>query len=69
MFLDLSFGSSTEALMVAILGSFVALSMFSGINIGPKPDIVPFTGEEWLWATQGGYLDTMIAHFIRNGGL
>jgi hypothetical protein len=52
------------------MGSVVALSMFLSTSIVPSnPDVVPFTWEEWLWATQGGYLDTMIAHFIRNGGL
>jgi hypothetical protein len=32
-------------------------------------DAIPFTPQEWWWAMQGGYLDTMIAHFMRNGGL
>ena len=30
---------------------------------------VPFTLQEWMWATQGGYLHTMIDYYIRNGGL
>jgi hypothetical protein len=34
-----------------------------------KPGVVPFTPEEWIWAAQGGYFDTMLSHFIRNGGL
>lgn len=32
-------------------------------------DTITFTPQEWWWAMQGGYLDTMIAHFVRNGGL
>jgi hypothetical protein len=29
----------------------------------------PFTLQEWMWAYQGGYLDDMISHYLRNGGL
>jgi len=34
-----------------------------------QQDAVPFTFEEWVWAAQGGYLDDMVAHYIRIGGL
>ena len=30
---------------------------------------VSFTPQEVLWAMQGGYLDDMFVHFLRNGGL
>jgi len=29
----------------------------------------PFTIEEWMMAIRGGYLDNMVTHFLRNGGL
>ena len=28
-----------------------------------------FTSDEWIYAIQGGYLNLMMAHYIRNGGL
>ena len=28
-----------------------------------------FTLQEWMWALQGGYLNTMMAHFVNHGGL
>jgi len=27
------------------------------------------TLQEWMWALQGGYLNTMTSHFINHGGL
>jgi len=32
-------------------------------------EVLPFEINEWKMALDGGYLDTMVAHFIRNGGL
>lgn len=29
----------------------------------------PYTFDEWMWAAQGGYLGSMVEHFLRNGGL
>ena len=29
----------------------------------------PYTMQEWAWAAQGGYLDNMVEHYMRNGGL
>ena len=53
--------SSTVLLMVAaILMTTVAI---------PGSDKTPFTLQEWMWAIQGGYVDNMIDHFMRNGGL
>ena len=34
-----------------------------------NPDVVPFTFEEITWAARDGYLDDMMSHFLRNGGL
>jgi len=50
------------------LGS-LALVAATGMVAQQQHDAVPFTAQEWWWAMQGGYLDTMVAHFIRNGGL
>jgi hypothetical protein len=30
---------------------------------------VSIAPQEWIWAAQGGYLDTLVAHVARNGGL
>lgn len=35
----------------------------------PGSESSPYTFQEWMWATQGGYLDNMVAHYFRNGGL
>ena len=32
-------------------------------------NVTPFTLEEWGYALKGGYLNDMISHYIRNGGL
>lgn len=50
--------------LVAFAMAFAALAEYQW-----KQDVTPFTLQEWLWAAKGGYLDTMILHFIRNGGL
>ena len=31
--------------------------------------VEPYTLEEWSWAIQGGYLPTMVSHYLRNFGL
>lgn len=43
------------------------LAWASTIDFGR--DATPFTFEEWIWATKGGYLPTMVSHYIRVGGL
>ena len=56
--------ASTMAVFVAISAVFAVLGEVL------RPDnATPFTMQEWMWAAQGGYLDTMVHHFIRNGGL
>ena len=40
---------------------------FAAINY--HPDATPFTFEEVQWAIKGGYLDDLVAHYLRNGGL
>lgn len=32
-------------------------------------DGMPFTLEELAWAIKGGYLESMVTHWLRNGGL
>lgn len=32
-------------------------------------NVISFTPQEYLWAIKGGYLDDMLIHFLRNGGL
>jgi len=38
-------------------------------TISTNPDVTPFTFQEWFWAVKGGYLDDMVSHYFRNGGL
>lgn len=56
--------ASTMATLVAVSAAFAVVAEVL------RPDtVVPFTLQEWIWAAQGGYLDTMVHHFIRNGGI
>ena len=49
--------------------------MLSTMDIGAMvathgtSDAQPFHMYEWGWAARDGYLDDMIAHYFRNGGL
>eukprot|EP00525_Craspedostauros_australis_P012125 CAMPEP_0198133290 /NCGR_PEP_ID=MMETSP1442-20131203/59487_1 /TAXON_ID= /ORGANISM="Craspedostauros australis, Strain CCMP3328" /LENGTH=393 /DNA_ID=CAMNT_0043794405 /DNA_START=150 /DNA_END=1332 /DNA_ORIENTATION=+ len=56
-----SFGLGAAALLFA---STLAVSVLSA-----QPDAAPFTMQEWWWAARDGYLGTMMAHFVRHGGL
>lgn len=47
-------------MMVAILLTTVSL---------PGSDATPFTLQEWYWAFQGGFMDQMVEHYMRNGGI
>jgi hypothetical protein len=51
------------SLLALLLGLVVAST------IDWKTGAVPFTFQEWVWATRGGYLHGMIDHYIRNAGL
>ena len=53
------------------MAGLVAVSMAFAIlaEVQWHDDVTPFTVQEWLWAIKGGYLPTMVMHFIRNGGL
>ena len=52
-------------LLLLGLASIYASVMIS--NSGGE--VVPFELQEWRMAVEGGYLNTMIEHFLRNGGL
>jgi hypothetical protein len=54
-----------------VLGSLVLVAALalSKHNYEQQGDVTPFTLQEWWWAMKGGYLDTMLIHFMRNGGL
>jgi hypothetical protein len=45
------------------------LIVVTGVVDHGRVDVTPFTLEEWMWATKGGYLHTMLLHYIANGGL
>ena len=56
--------ASTMATLIAVS------AVFAVVGEVLRPDnVTPFTVQEWVWAAQGGYLDDMVQHFIRNGGL
>lgn len=60
--------SSKDDSVVAFMATFVAISLFF-VGFAEQHVAIPFTLEEWMWAARDGYLDTMISHFLRNGGL
>eukprot|EP00816_Leptocylindrus_hargravesii_P007462 CAMPEP_0196809674 /NCGR_PEP_ID=MMETSP1362-20130617/9584_1 /TAXON_ID=163516 /ORGANISM="Leptocylindrus danicus, Strain CCMP1856" /LENGTH=186 /DNA_ID=CAMNT_0042184431 /DNA_START=74 /DNA_END=634 /DNA_ORIENTATION=- len=45
-------------------------SIYASVMIAKSGgEVVPFELQEWKMAAEGGYLNTMIEHFLRNGGL
>jgi hypothetical protein len=48
---------------------FLALTCASMIFVNNNPDVVPFTPLEISWALRDGYMDDLVAHFLRHGGL
>ena len=60
------------AAFTLLAGVVMMVSAIGAITSSPpslQPDAVPFTMQEWWWALKGGYLDTMLAHYFRHGGL
>lgn len=53
---------------VLLVGLFVIAS-FSVIQSQWQTPVIPFTTEEWIYSMKGGYLNLMIMHYVRNGGL
>jgi hypothetical protein len=51
-----------------LLGLFPVISL-SVLQSQWETPTVPFTAEEWHYAMKGGYLNLMISHYIRHGGL
>lgn len=41
----------------------------SMLLVNANPNVQPFTFQEVVWAARDGYLDDMVGHFLRNGGL
>lgn len=48
---------------------FLALTCVSMITINADPTIAPFHFQEVVWAARDGYLDDLVLHFLKNGGL
>jgi hypothetical protein len=48
---------------------FLALTCFSMMMVNADPAVTPFTFQEVVWATRDGYLDDLVLHFFKNGGL
>lgn len=57
-----------SALPIAMVAMFTVFVAATTMDFG-RPDVVPFTMDEWVWAAKGGYLPTMVSHFFHNGGL
>ena len=68
LFYVLYYSAAQRSVVGAALGTIALVSALA-IAAQNQHDAVPFTPQEWWWALQGGYVDTMIAHFVRNGGL
>ena len=58
---------ATAALMSATAIVMTAAILISTLDTGSGS--TPYRLNEWIWAAQGGYLDQMVQHFMRNGGL
>lgn len=58
---------ATAALMSSTVFLMTIAVLVTTMNTGTGA--TPYTLNEWLWAAQGGYLDEMVQHFLRNGGL
>lgn len=64
---SLSLSANQRAGVGITLGGVALIAAFAMLT--HQRDAIPFTPQEWWWAIQGGYLDTMVSHFIRNGGI
>jgi hypothetical protein len=74
LILDFDFSEANVAAVsvMAVLPASLLLLLLGLVTVSTydwKTGAVPFTIEEWIWATKGGYLHTMIDHYIRNAGL
>lgn len=71
LFPSIRTSSSRDISAGVSIGALVLISLiFAGVaEYQWQQDVTPFTAEEWTYAARGGYLNTMIAHYIRNGGL
>ena len=66
------FDSSKEIMVLTSVVTIVAAASM-WMNTFPlqqhSENVVPFTAEEWRWAIRDGYFPTMVAHYMRHGGL
>jgi len=66
-------GALTKAPIQPLYLGMAAFYLFLMVNIlggrEAAASETPFTTDEWMMAVRGGYLDNMVTHFIRNGGL
>jgi hypothetical protein len=63
--------SPQQASATWTMAALVSISLFFAFLAETQwqKEVTPFTLQEWMWAMKGGYLDVMVSHFIRNGGL
>ncbi|CAB9527598.1 expressed unknown protein [Seminavis robusta] len=59
-----------QAMFGALPVTFFVLTCISMLlQINSNPGVVPFTPQEVGWALRDGYLDDLVSHFVKNGGL
>ena len=59
---------SKVSLGLAVAFAIIVTGAIGTHNFGGL-DREAFTLQEWMWALQGGYLNTMMVHFVNHGGL
>lgn len=72
LYISMFFVNSSKEMMAltTVVTMVVASSMW--MNTFPTSSdaaVQPFTIEEWRWAIRDGYFNTMVAHYMRHGGL
>jgi hypothetical protein len=58
---------AVAALPVGAAALLFSMIVASTIDFGQGD--TPFTAHEWMWALKGGYVDDMMSHYLRNGGM
>jgi hypothetical protein len=51
-----------------MIAHFITDGGLASADLHPH-DVVPLTPQEWMWALQGGYLNSMLAEVYHYGGL
>ena len=56
--------------LVPVYVSVACLYLVVSTMLGhSNADVIPFSPQEWMWAARDGYLDTMVAAYLKTGGM